>query len=98
MEATFGSAMIWPVSLLYPDSISIEPAVIADCAYTGNSIEPKIIVNTKYSAWEDVTESYIVKYSNNTEPGIATITIKFNKRFSGEITREFVIFKPIDLM
>jgi hypothetical protein len=57
--------------------------------YTGKAIKPSITVTVGKKTLS--TDDYTVKYSNNKEPGKATITIKGQGNYSGTITKTFKI-------
>ncbi len=57
--------------------------IAPDCAYTGEQIEPRIIVNNSYiTLAEDV--DYTVEYGENINKGVGTFTIKGLNRFEGQ--------------
>jgi hypothetical protein len=57
--------------------------------YTGKAIKPSITVTVGKKTLS--TDDYKVTYSNNKEPGKATITIKGQGNYSGTITKTFKI-------
>lgn len=65
---------------------------ISNKTYTGSSIKPEVTVKYKGIKLEKGTD-YIVSYSNNKNPGKATVTIKGTGSFKGTIKKTFII-KP----
>ena len=76
----------------------VKPAGIKDCklekiadqAYTGKAIEPKLKLTYKGEALEK-GKDYTVTFKNNKNIGKATVTITGKGRFSGKRTAEFLI-------
>ncbi|MBO4815505.1 MAG: hypothetical protein J5507_00785 [Clostridia bacterium] len=60
--------------------------------YTGSPIKPAVTVKfNNYVLKKDI--HYTISYSNNTNPGTATITVKGKGRYSGTVTKNFTITK-----
>ena len=69
-------------------------ADIPDQQYTGGEVKPAVTV-----IWNGQTvssDNYTVTYSNNTQPGTATVTVtgKGDKYYTGTITKNFTILEP----
>lgn len=64
----------------------------SEYAYTGSEIKPDIVVTGLNSS-----SDYDVNYVNNVDCGTATITVSGKGNYTGEITAEFIIYKPIDI-
>ena len=74
-----------------PRSISgAELAGIADKVYTGSAITPLPTVNIGSTTLEE-GKDYTVSYENNTNAGIATVTITGKGNYKGSISRSFRI-------
>ena len=70
-------------------------APITDQAYTGSALEPAVVVT--YNSTTPLTPGtdYKVEYSNNTEPGTATVTIIGINQYTGKTaTAHFNIVAP----
>ena len=87
----------------------IVPRTISSCdideieveTYTGSAITPSLNVYYKSSLLTESTNSggtgdYTVTYSNNTNPGTASVTIKGYGNYTGSVTEYFTI-KPADV-
>ena len=61
--------------------------------YTGEPIEPKVIVTLEEEKLEEGTD-YTLAYANNTEIGTATIIVTGTGRYSGSKEMTFLIEKP----
>lgn len=72
------------------DIATLEISNIADTAYTGNAIEPKVTVKDNGVELKEGID-YTVVYSNNKEVGEATVTIKGIGSYTGEVTKTFKI-------
>ena len=65
-------------------------AVIPDQTYTGSPIEP--VVSATYNGLAVATDEYTVSYSNNTNAGLATVTLtSTGKNFTGTASTTFTI-------
>lgn len=65
--------------------------------YTGSPIEPKVVVFLGGELLFE-GEDYVVSYSDNTEPGAATVTITGAGQFSGTRTKKFIIRNADDTL
>lgn len=57
---------------------------------TGSAIEPKVIVKDGKTVLVEGTD-YEVEYSNNVEPGVATVTVKGIGNYKGTVNKTFTI-------
>ena len=64
---------------------------IPEQIYTGSPITPQVTVKDGETPLSDTY--YTVEYTNNTEPGEATVTITFNGNYTGSHTLNFNIVK-----
>ena len=60
-------------------------------AYIGGQLLPKVIVPSELKAGQD----YQVWYSNNINPGEATVTIKGKGNYTGTVIRHFTIYRKM---
>lgn len=69
-------------------------ADIPDQQYTGGEVKPAVTV--KWNGQTVSSDNYTVTYSNNTQPGTATVTVtgKEDKYYTGTITKNFTILEP----
>ena len=65
-------------------------AEIADQMYTGSAVEPEVTVTT-----DPEGVAYDVTYSNNVEPGTATVTVTAKGGYTGEATANFKIVEAV---
>ena len=65
-------------------------ANIADQSYTGAAVEPTPILSLGGETLEPGTD-YTVSYTDNTQAGTATVTVKGKGNYSGSITESFCI-------
>jgi len=77
------------------ENVDVELPGDDETPYTGEEIEPDVNVNDGDTPLVEGVD-YIIKYENNVEAGVATIRIIFIGNYSGEITKQFTILKPID--
>ena len=78
----------------YADDFTVEPDPIPTQNYTGQEICPTIIVKDKdrvMTIADATSGDYSITYSNNIDPGEATITISGTYAYSGTITKTFKI-------
>ena len=70
---------------------------IADQAWTGEEIKP--IVTVIWNGQTVSAEKYDVSYSDNIEPGTATVTVtgKNSKYYTGRLTQTFQIKEPLTM-
>lgn len=61
--------------------------------YTGKAIKPTVSVSYNGTALKETTD-YKLVYSNNTNPGTATVKIVGQGSYSGTISKTFTISKP----
>ena len=57
---------------------------------TGSAIEPKVTVKDGVTVLVEGTD-YEVEYSNNVEPGVATVTVKGIGNYKGTVNKTFTI-------
>ncbi|MCM1123791.1 MAG: InlB B-repeat-containing protein [Eubacterium sp.] len=62
--------------------------------HTGSAIKPKLTVKWGSEVLKDNTD-YTVTYQNNKEQGKATATVAGKGKYSGSISRDFMIYYPI---
>lgn len=69
-------------------------APISDVSYTGNAIEPDVLVhfNGKTLAWG---KDYDLSYSDNVEVGTARVTVTGKGNFNGKHEMTFKIVRPV---
>ena len=78
----------WKIDIATNENITVSE--IADQAYTGDAITPSITVKDGIT---DITSSCNISYSNNTAPGVATVSIsaKTGTKYEGTKTVSFTI-------
>lgn len=70
-------------------------ADIPDQTYTGSAIEPTVVV-TNGETTLTLDTDYTIEYSDNTNAGTATVTIKGKGNYSGTVEKTFTIVpKPV---
>ena len=79
------------MKLLTHTDITID--AIADQTYTGSALEPAVTVWDGEGEKEEITDKCDITYSNNTNAGTATVTIKAkaDANYAGETTTTFKI-------
>lgn len=77
-------------NILSKDIKEIKIQDIEDQDYTGEKIEPEVILYNDQTLLKE-NEDYTVKYANNTEIGTATITIEGKGNYKGTLTKTFKI-------
>jgi len=83
---------------ILPANISEAAALVGngtDYKYTGEPVRPALTVTFNGKTLTSPT-AYEAVYTNNTNAGTATITVKGSGNFTGEITKQFSIF-PVDI-
>lgn len=68
-----------------------EIAPIPDQTFTGAEIKPSVTVRAKNGGSILSTYNYTVTYSNNTDAGTATVTVRAEGTFAGTLTQTFTI-------
>ena len=76
-----------PDTLPLPEDITISPA---GAVYSGTAHTPDVVISDSGKALEEGTD-YTVAYLNNVNPGEATITITGIGKYTGTVTRTFMI-------
>lgn len=88
VETTTGTLTI------VPKGIATATLTVADsCAYTGQPIRPDVTVQLDGRVLTEGTD-YILTFTNNFMPGIASLTIMGARNYTGTVTKTFVIFTP----
>lgn len=73
------------------DINKVNISVVAEKAYTGKAIKSKVVVKNG-AATLQYNRDYVVSYTNNTNPGVATVTIEGRGDYAGtKATRTFKI-------
>ena len=75
------------------DLSTVSVSTIQTQVYTGTALTPKPVVKLDKTVLQEGVD-YTLSYENNTEIGIATVTISGNGDYSGTITKEFTIKPP----
>ena len=90
---------------ILPKSISdFELDPIPDQQYTGSAVTPDKVIKLKYESKALGTKTLVkgtdfdVKYSNNVEPGTATVTITGKGNYTGTRTESFTILHKPSLL
>jgi len=79
---------------IVPKDIAAATVTVADsCAYTGLSVCPDVTVQLDGRVLTKGTD-YILTFTNNVMPGIASLTIMGAGNYTGIVTKTFVIFNP----
>ena len=68
---------------------------IPDQQYTGGEVKPAVTVT--WNGQTVASGNYNVSYSNNTGPGVATVTISGKNYYTGTLTQTFTILEPVDM-
>lgn len=79
---------------IVPKGIATATLTVADsCVYTGQPIRPDVTVQLDGRVLTEGTD-YILTFTNNFMPGIASLTIMGAGNYTGTVTKTFVIFAP----
>ena len=87
---TMPEANVWVVVSYTKDLQDSWIEAIADVTYTGEAIEPTIVVKDGETTLVENTD-YTVTYSNNVNTGTATVTVTGMGNYSGTATANFTI-------
>ena len=87
---TMPEANVWVVVSYTKDLQDSWIETIADVTYTGEAIEPTIVVKDGETTLVENTD-YTVTYSNNVNTGTATVTVTGMGNYSGTATANFTI-------
>ncbi len=74
------------------DLAGLDITIEGEYTYTGNEIEPIVIIKNKEYTLE-LDKDYLVKYENNINAGEATILIEGVNNYKGSISKTFIINK-----
>jgi hypothetical protein len=64
---------------------------VASAVYTGTAIKPQLTVNNGSTVLKNGTD-YTIDYSNNTDIGIAEVTVTGCGNYTGAVTKKFAIY------
>lgn len=78
-----------PEIMLQPEWIEAIPTM----TYTGSPLQPTIRINANGTNLQNGSD-FVAEYKDNINPGTATVTIKGQGQYTGQIERSFTIVKP----
>lgn len=70
---------------------------ISNQRYTGSAIKPSVTVKLGSTTLTSGTD-YTVSYKNNTKPGRATVTVTGKGKYTGSVSRNFIIVPKLNAM
>ena len=86
-------------------SVTVNPKSLTNCTvdpissqdYTGSEIKLTVITVKDGTTLLKLDTDYTVSYKNNKEIGKATVTITGKGNYTGTVTKQFSILKPLDI-
>ena len=69
---------------------TLKVSAIANKVYTGSAVKPKLVIKDGSKALAEGTD-YTVKYANNVNVGLATVTITGKGSYTGSVSKSFKI-------